>query len=210
MTKEIYKTFEQWMNGNFLEVKEPRKKAYSKDELLLVEMGWKYGYDAGRAVEQALDKKAENARELGLDYEPSAKVRDFWEGYVPEPVKPAPVQEPVAWMTINPYGEEDDIWYENPEGHLIEGWTYKPLYAHPAPVQEPVHQWRQKHSPYWYDGYPDNDDGGGPYETRTLYTTPPAAQRPFVGLTDEELREFDVDPVEAKLMIAKLRSNNNG
>ena len=70
MTKEIYKTFEQWMNGNFLEVKEPRKKAYSKDELLLVEMGWKYGYDAGRAVEQALDKKAENARELGLDYEP--------------------------------------------------------------------------------------------------------------------------------------------
>ena len=44
-----------------------------------------------------------------------------------------------------------------------------------APVQEPVHQWRQKHSPYWYDGYPDNDDGGGPYETRTLYTTPPAA-----------------------------------
>ena len=24
--------------------------------------------------------------------------RDFWEGYVPEPVKPAPVQEPVAWM----------------------------------------------------------------------------------------------------------------
>ena len=71
MTKEIYKTFEQWMNGNFLEVKEPRKKAYSKDELLLVEMGWKYGYDAGRAVEQALDKKAENARELGLDYEPA-------------------------------------------------------------------------------------------------------------------------------------------
>ena len=72
----IYKTFEQWMNGDFLEVGEPRKKAYSEDELLLVEMGWNYGYDAGRAVEQALDKKAENARELGLmpfyggDYEP--------------------------------------------------------------------------------------------------------------------------------------------
>ena len=67
----IYKTFEQWMNGDFLEVGEPRKKAYSEDELLLVEMGWNYGYDAGRAVEQALDKKAENARELGLDYEPA-------------------------------------------------------------------------------------------------------------------------------------------
>jgi hypothetical protein len=43
------------------------------------------------------------------------------------------------------------------------------------PEQEPVHQWREKHSAYWYDGYPDNDDGGGPYETRTLYATPPAA-----------------------------------
>ena len=74
-----------------------------------------------------------------------------------------------------------------------------------APVQEPVHQWQQKHSPYWYDGYPDNDDGGGPYETRILYTTPPAqpvpvqdvslidegktaAQRKWTGLTDEEIQ----------------------
>ena len=44
-------------------------------------------------------------------------------------------QEPVAWMTINEYGEEDDIHYENPEGHLLEGWTYKPLYTHPPSVQ---------------------------------------------------------------------------
>ena len=39
--------------------------------------------------------------------------------------------ERVAWMTINEYGEEDDIHYENPEGHLMEGWTYKPLYTTP-------------------------------------------------------------------------------
>jgi hypothetical protein len=39
-------------------------------------------------------------------------------------------QEPVAWMTINAYGEEDDIHYENPSGHLLDGWTYKPLYTH--------------------------------------------------------------------------------
>ena len=44
-------------------------------------------------------------------------------------------QEPVAWMTINEYGEEDDIHYENPEGHLLEGWTHKPLYTHPPTVQ---------------------------------------------------------------------------
>ena len=40
-------------------------------------------------------------------------------------------EEPVAWMTINAYGEEDDIHYENPEGHLLYGWTYKPLYTRP-------------------------------------------------------------------------------
>ena len=33
-------------------------------------------------------------------------------------------------------------------------------------------------------------------------------QREWVGLTDEELREFDVDPIEAKLMIAKLKERN--
>lgn len=38
-------------------------------------------------------------------------------------------QDPVAWMTFNTVGEEDDIWYENPDGKLLEGWTYKPLYT---------------------------------------------------------------------------------
>lgn len=67
---DIYRSFEQWKNGNVLEHGMPRTEYYSEAQLDLVEMGWNYGYDAGRAVEQALDKKAENARELGLDYEP--------------------------------------------------------------------------------------------------------------------------------------------
>ena len=49
-----------------------------------------------------------------------------------------PEQEPVAWMTITPYGDEDDVWYENPEGKLLEGWTYKPLYDTTPPQPEPV------------------------------------------------------------------------
>jgi hypothetical protein len=65
----IYKTFEQWKSGNVLEHGVPRTEYYSEDQLDLVEMGWNYGYDAGRAVEQALDKKAENARKLGLNYD---------------------------------------------------------------------------------------------------------------------------------------------
>ena len=48
----IYKTFKQWVKSRFLEIGEPRKKAYSKDELALIEMGWGYGYDAGVLVER--------------------------------------------------------------------------------------------------------------------------------------------------------------
>ena len=33
-------------------------------------------------------------------------------------------------------------------------------------------------------------------------------KRPWVDLTDKELSEFDVDPVEAKKMIAKLKEKN--
>jgi len=53
----MYKTFTEWKNGHWLEDGEPRKEAYTKDELLLVEMGWKYGFDAGKA--QQADRIAE-------------------------------------------------------------------------------------------------------------------------------------------------------
>ena len=45
--------------------------------------------------------------------------------------------EPVAWMTFNPVGDEDDIWYENPEGKLLEDWSCKPLYTTP-PQRQPL------------------------------------------------------------------------
>ena len=44
-------------------------------------------------------------------------------------------QDPVAWMTFNAVGDEDDIWYVNPDGKLLEGWTYKPLYTTPRQWQ---------------------------------------------------------------------------
>ncbi len=116
----IYKTFEQWKNGNVLEHGVPRTEHYSEDQLDLVEMGWNYGYDAGRAVEQALDKKAENARELGLDYEPVAYIRvsktghvmacaqtgDFYalahgtKLYTTPPAQPAPAPEGRDWSLL--------------------------------------------------------------------------------------------------------------
>ena len=43
--------------------------------------------------------------------------------------------------------------------------------------QEPVAQWRKQGTGPWWDGHPDHSDGGGPYETRTVYAAPqPAAQ----------------------------------
>jgi nitroreductase len=71
---------------------------------------WKFIGIAARALEpikqaRALDKKAENARELGLDYEP-VQERNFCErcgkrlgDYIHTCTPPAaPVQKPVAWV----------------------------------------------------------------------------------------------------------------
>jgi hypothetical protein len=52
-----------------------------------------------------------------------------------------------------------------------------------------IHQFRHFYCADWYDGVPDQHDGFGPYEVRTLYTTP--QQRTWVGLTDEEVDELD-------------------
>ncbi len=111
---DIYRSFEQWKSGNVLEHGVPRTEHYSEAQLDLVEMGWNYGYDAGRAVEQALDKKADNARELGLDYEP----------------------EPVAWMYVNKDGECEQI--EHIEFEAIpDDPSITPLYTTP-PKREPL------------------------------------------------------------------------
>ena len=82
----------------------------------------------------------------GYQYIDSGTGSDWQNRVQGEPLytAPQPEQEPVAWMTINEYGEEDDIHYENPEGHLLEGWTYKPLYTHPPTIQlekEPIEYW---------------------------------------------------------------------
>jgi hypothetical protein len=162
------------------------------------------GEAAITAIKQAraLDKMAENARELGLDYEPAdgtqmSKV--WWDGeklmakpipledfYLPTPVQP--VQEPVS-MRMPKVGDKVVCLEDESIGTVVY------LTAGGSPEIK-------------------FDDGShGTYMLREFaelfgYTTPPAAQRQWVGLTDEELREFDVDPVEAKLMIAKLKEKN--
>jgi len=71
------------------------------------------------------------------------------------------------------------------------------LAAKDAPALEavPVHQFRKWGCSDWYDGLPDHQDGGGPYEARTLYTAPakqeaaPLAAVPE-GLTDAQIEAF--------------------
>jgi hypothetical protein len=40
------------------------------------------------------------------------------------------------------------------------------------PAGDAVHQFRKAGCSDWYDGYPDHEDGGGPYELRTLFAAP--------------------------------------
>jgi hypothetical protein len=127
----------------------------------------------------------------------------------PQPQQ-AEKQEPVAWMTINAYGEEDDIHYENPEGHLPEGWTYKPLYTNPPQARqtqdEPLGYWNAVEG--WVE-LPEEDNKPAawvepeflehlervncgtayrlPGEGRQPLYTAPQPQREWVGLTDEEI-----------------------
>ena len=56
----IYKTFKEWKAGRWLEDGEPRTEAYTEDELLLVEMGWKYGFDAGKEQTKPLSDEELN------------------------------------------------------------------------------------------------------------------------------------------------------
>jgi hypothetical protein len=153
---------------------------------------------------RALDKKAENARELGLDYEP--------------------VQEPVAWAhkegleKINDF--DASIYARGGFDDAVPLYTTPP--AQPAPVQEPV-AWVCYGAPGKRDiDFEEADINKLPIGTQ-LYTTPPAAKREWTGLTDEEIKSLEklaIDPVDAnnwgvfnrerfaELIEAKLKEKN--
>ena len=130
-----------------------------------------------------------------------------------------PAQEPVAWMTINEYGEEDDIHYENPEGHLMEGWTYKPLYTTPQPAkaQEPLEYWNAVEGWVKIEEVREHFGSvgcGTIYKTAgedriPLYINP--QQRLWVGLTDEEASWCQAPSTIQtwKRIEAKLKEKNN-
>ena len=149
----------------------------------------------------------------------------------------APVQEPVAW-----YRDEDGIriYYES------KVWDdATPLYTtppaqpapkqkrpqncgtgycscvecvmEPAPVQEPVAWWNGKYgSPVFAFERDTPGIGLGNPDATPLYTTPPAAQRQWVGLTDEEIDKHLSEDAQgdcemhefARAIEAKLKEKN--
>jgi hypothetical protein len=120
----------------------------------------------------------------------------------------APVQEPVAWVPII-------TWRWNNEQGYWEGRTIAPP---AAPVQEPVAWIADTKRGYNTVGYECKKVNALPHGTM-LYTTPPAARRQWVGLTDEERNKLwrdvvkwgdpshdDVDLIKA--IEAKLKERN--
>jgi hypothetical protein len=74
----IYKTFEEWKAGQWLEDGEPRTKAYTEDELLLVEMGWQYGFDAGKVKDLTDEEIAEIAMQCSdMDGYGHSKLKEY-------------------------------------------------------------------------------------------------------------------------------------
>jgi hypothetical protein len=121
-------------------------------------------------------------------------MSDFWKDYEPEPSKTAPVQEPVAWhdkiigmeVSMDVSTGEDDI------DHRVYGQVYEVMLA--------------------YDGGPDVILA---IESERNYTTPPAAQRQWVGLTQQDIDIAFDDTQEgggfddfARAIEAKLREKN--
>jgi hypothetical protein len=158
------------------------------DNLLYWDNG-KSDYDQAReaitAIKQvrALDKMAENARELGLDYEPVLKDNSNYR-YDP------PVAEPVGC-----------------EGAIVNGRVYADRLEHDYKFEceaGPLHLCND-----WVEFRRC-------FEWLAQHTTPPAAQRQWVGLADDELSEVynqaDWDTVNGweyeRAIEAKLKEKN--
>ncbi len=88
--------------------------------------------------QQALDKKAENARELGLDYEPVPWIENMTIDSTNELSKPTtPVQKPVAWWVNS--GHEGDVLFDEAEAcryALTINGSVTPFYTTPQPMRE--------------------------------------------------------------------------
>ena len=88
-------------------------------------------------ADSALDRMAENARELGLDYEPPCKTGSQCTNKCQQCEHPA--QEPVAWMYQCSADSSGPVFMQHKRDWAESGsglWTEKPLYTSP-PASKP-------------------------------------------------------------------------
>ena len=171
--------------------------------------------------------------EDGMHYRHGLLINPGLKLYTTPPAQPAPVQEPTSRLEIDQSRVmgladlhsleclEDGTHIIDLGGFIafaadvlriaVDAQSKEP--AQPAPVQEPVAWALQEEDGQVYDCIcnEEHDRHEGGY-TVPLYTAPPAAQRQWVGLTDEEYSQLHdglyqqgkslgwvVDQVEAKL-----------
>jgi hypothetical protein len=105
-------------------------------------------------------------------------------------------QSVIFWATLLSQEEQQA------EPVLLECVTCGTVYADGVPPQVPVqqqaepvavYQWRKQGCADWYDGHPDYSDCGGPYETRTLYTTPPQRKPLTINEVEQILAQHDYE-----------------
>jgi hypothetical protein len=148
---------------------------------------------------RALDKKAENARELGLDYEPVLKDSSNYR-YDP------PVAEPVAYRQTGWAAHRD---------HYAVPVLFNPYTGHPRDVRD------VQSDPQGIlivpPGKVEMLAAKPTHQQGLQVATPPAAQRQWVGLTDEEFEDIELgcrSTSSGKIMAmqkveAKLKEKNS-
>ena len=154
-------------------------------------------------AQQALDKKAENARELGLDYEPAQQEPVAWVPYLSD--RADGVKGHYAIARWNPRGYRE-VWnlrrhewgaYSDDVLSLEEADTLLRLITiptrkvtSPQPAQQEPVAWMSPHGGFLSANYINNFASGLDKEIHNipLYTLPPA-QRTWVGLVWGELPE---------------------
>jgi len=166
---------------------------------------------------EALDKKAENARELGLDYEPAdgTQVSKVWWDGEKLMAKPIPLEDfylPASGCTrSHPHENMDAMCELRTEIARLTNENAR-LKAQPAPVQEPV-ACVIDGDLYFHHEIDWEDLAYQGHGVELLYTAPPAAQRQWVGLTDEDIIKCTptwggtVEDV-ARAIEAKLKEKN--
>jgi hypothetical protein len=146
------------------------------------------------------------------------------DGYTPlyttPPAQPAPVQEPVGEFKQSPHGNYLQLVWKTGYVANLGDKLYTTPPAQPAPVQELTNIQRHEQNvqkflaaqPAPVQPGRNHYEDGDVFERIAAMTTPPAAQRQWVGLTDEErddlLDNYITAEGRARAIEAKLKEKN--